>query len=139
MKRKAETRNERKRRTLTLGCAALLAALLLTPSTLAGHKHKRKHVKHATYCTVQGCVVEHARRPVVVPRRVKRHQAHIYRPYFGGTAYFRPHGHDHDVYYFPVRTGRGVVYRPHYYCRGSLSDRNHIAYHGEHVSFRVGF
>ena len=147
MKRQLEHRTARRLGILALSCAALLTALVLAPTTEAGRKHKHKQVKHVAYCTVHDCGAHHARRPVVrpvrravvVPRRFERRHVELYRPYYGGTVYYRPHGHDHDVYYFPVRTARGIVYRPHYYCRGSLYDRNHVAYHDDRLSFRIEF
>jgi hypothetical protein len=75
----------------------------------------------------------------VVPRRISRRQVAQFRPFFAGEVYYRPHRHDHAVYYFPVRTRRGIVYEARYYCRGSLHDGGHVAYHGRNVSFRVNF
>jgi hypothetical protein len=150
MRHEAKRRTGWQRLTFALLGAAVLSALVLTPSAEAGHKHKRKwhkkakvhHVHHATYCAAPGCVVIHprpARRFVAVPARIHRRQVAAYRPYYGGEVFFAPHRHYHAVYYFPVQTRRGIVYRPEFYCGGGRYTGNHVAYHGEHVSFRVSF
>jgi hypothetical protein len=68
----------------------------------------------------------------------RRHRAD-YRPYFAGDTWFRPHGHYHAIYVFPVRTRHGIVYREYEYCRGDLFIRNGLTYHGRRVNFSIGF
>ena len=150
MKRQARTRTGPRRLSLLLGLGAtVLLALALTPTTEAGRKHKKhkwKHDhRHVSYhaqpvrCAAPGCRVTWARHEVVVPRRISRRHVDLYRPYFAGEVYYRPHRHDHAVYYFPVRTRRGIAWEARYYCRGELLPGGHVAYHGRNVSFRVHF
>jgi hypothetical protein len=54
-------------------------------------------------------------------------------------AWYRPHGHHHAVYQFPVYTEVGLAYRPHHYCEGVLYVGGRVAYHGKRVSISVGF
>jgi hypothetical protein len=82
--------------------------------------------------------VKHVRH-VVVPRRIRAREVRIYRPYYSGRVYYPRHRHAHVVYYFPVRTRYGVVYRPHEYYDGRLFLDGHVAYHGDRFGFTVGF
>jgi hypothetical protein len=139
-------------RTLIAVGGAMIAALWLfaTPA-LAGPKNKPKHEKHRQHhVKLERPVLPHrhvlppprvlrAPRHVVVPTTIRRGYVEAYRPYYGGVAYHRPHGHDHDVYYFPVYRDHRYVYEPHYYCDGRRVMPNEVAYHRSHVSFRIAF
>jgi len=147
MKSQARTRTSPRCLSLLMLCAAVLLAMAFTPTAEAGRKHKwkhehryaKQHKHHPVHCAARGCGVRYARHEVVAPRRITRRQAGPFQPYFAGEVYYRPHRHDHAVYYFPVRTARGVVYEARYYCRGALHNGGHVAYHGRNVSFRVNF
>lgn len=145
MKRQTRTRTVLRRMSLLMLGATLLLAMAFTPTAEAGRKHKwkhqhaKQHKHHPVHCAAPGCDVRYVRHEVVAPRRITRRQAGPFQPYFAGDVYYRPHRHDHAVYYFPVRTARGVVYEARYYCRGSLHNGGHVAYHGRNVSFRVNF
>ena len=138
------------RRTLIAVGGTMVAVLWLfaTPA-LAGHKHKHKH-HHGHQMTLKRPVhygrhvqlpprVIHAPRRVVVPTVIRTRHVETYRPYYGGRVYFGPHGHDHELYYFPVYRDHRYVYEPHYYCRGHRVSANHVAYHGPNVSFSIAF
>ena len=40
--------------------------------------------------------------------------------YYGGSEYYGPHRHYHEVYRFPIRLDGRVIYRPHAYCGDRL-------------------
>jgi hypothetical protein len=82
-----------------------------------------------------------APRRVVVPTTIRRGHVEPYRPYYAGQVYDRVHRHDHAVYYFPVYRGHRYVYEPHFYCDGHRVRvrTNHVAFHGDHISFRIAF
>jgi hypothetical protein len=90
-----------------------------------------RHAPHARH-------VKHVRH-VVVPTRIRLREVRTYRPYFSGRIYSAGHRHAHAVYYFPVHTRYGVVYRPYDYCDGRLFLEGHVAYHGDHFGFTLGF
>ena len=137
-------------RTLIAVGGAMIAALWLfaTPA-MAGHKHKPKqHRQH--HVKVKRPVHNHrhvlppprilrAPRHVVVPTTIRKGYVEAYRPYYGGLAYHRPHGHDHEVYYFPVYRNHRYVYEPQYYCDGHRLRTSQVAYQGSNVSFRIRF
>jgi hypothetical protein len=139
-------------RILIVAGATMIAALWLfaTPA-LAGNKHKHKHKHHPRQHVKVMHPVHHHRpappppriyrapRRVVVPTTIRRGYVEAYRPYYAGRAYHRPHGHDHEVYYFPVYRDHRYVYEPHYYCDGHRVRTNHVVYHGSNISFRIAF
>jgi hypothetical protein len=149
-----ETMNKRKAlsRTLIAVGGTMIAALWLfaTPA-LAGHKHKNKHKhQHRHHVKLKRPVHHHrqvlppprimrAPRRVVVPTTIRRGYVEAYRPYYAGRAYDRFHGHDHEVYYFPVYRDHHYVYEPHHYCGGHRVRTNHVAYRGGNISFRIAF
>lgn len=57
----------------------------------------------------------------VVPRRIQvGYHDSYYDPYRHGRAYYGPHRHYHEVYFFPVVVGGLYRYQPYYYCEGAL-------------------
>jgi hypothetical protein len=107
-----------------------------------GHYRVESHVRGHRHVRLDRRVHVHrgGRYVLVVPRRIRSFGYAHYRPYYRGVSWFRPHGHYHSVYLFPVRTEAGLIYRPHYYCRGTLFGSGaRLAYHGRHVGFSVGF
>jgi hypothetical protein len=140
MKREKNRTGRWKRRALMmLAAAAALTALLFTSPVEAGRKHQRHHKPHKHHRFYIDHGYRHAPKPLIVPGHIHRRYRSEYRPYYVGDTYFRPHGHYHAVYIFPVRTRHGIVYREYEYCRGDLFIRNHISYSGRRVSFRIGF
>jgi hypothetical protein len=122
---------------MTLILAAAFLALLFTSPVEAGNKRYKAHKNHKQ---VQKHSVHRAALPAfVVPARMHNRHRVDYRPFNGGDVYFRPHGHYHAIYIFPVHTRRGVVYREFEYCRGDMFVRNQISYRGTNVSFNIGF
>lgn len=154
MRKKTMSKKKALSRTLIAVGGTMIAALWLfaTPA-LAGpkHKHKNKHKHHRSHhIELKRPVHGHrhvlppprifrAPRRVAVPTTLRRGYVEAYRPYYGGVAYHRPHGHDHEVYYFPVYRDHRYVYEPHYYCDGHRVRTNQVAYHGNNVSFRIAF
>ena len=77
------------------------------------HKHRKHHAQvYEQYDHRSG----YPGRSFVVPARMHGPDAAYYRPFFAGSVYYRPHGHAHAVYTFPVATRDGYVERPFYYC-----------------------
>ena len=150
MKNKSMSNKKARSRILIAVGGTMIAALWLfaTPA-LAGHKHQTKHhPRH--HVELKRPVVQHrhvlppphvlrAPRYVVAPTTIRRGYVEAYRPYYAGLAYHPTHGHDHEVYYFPVYRDHRYVYEPHYYCDGHQVRTNHVAYHGSNVSFRIAF
>lgn len=125
---------------LTLFAAAAISALLFTSPAQAHRRHKVKtHKQHRVYFKSAPRAHYHHGAAFVVPRKIGRRNAAVYRANWGGDVYFRPHRHHHAIYVFPVHTRRGVVYREYEYCRGRLFVRGHAGFHGRRVSFSVGF
>jgi hypothetical protein len=128
----------------------MIAALgLFATPALAdrGHKHKQ-HPKHHVVkrhpVHYRGPVplpprVVRAPRRVVVPTVIRASRVESYRPYYAGRVYYGPHGHDHDVYYFPVYRDHRYVWEAHHYCDGHRVSRGHVAYQGPNLSFRISF
>lgn len=77
-------------------------------------------------------------RQFVVPRVITEHYVDDYAPYYGGSAYFAPHRHVHEIYVFPVAVDGVWHHRPHAYCGGRLYDR-HVSFSGRRLSFDVRF
>jgi hypothetical protein len=160
---KRETQNNsrwNKRATVLLATAAALTALVFTSTVEAGghrhhrhHKHHKHHEHYKPYKQYKHYDYGHVRRhrgyralppAFVAPIRMHHRYGRDYRPFFVGHTYFRPHRHRHAIYVFPVRTRHGIVYREYEYCRGDLfvgqrGSRGHLAYHGNNVSFSIGF
>jgi len=144
MKRETNKNSRWKQRVLVmLATAAALTALLFTSPVEAAHRQHKHYKPHKHYKEHHKVRVQHVYRPAsppfVVPERIDRRHRADFRPYFAGDLYFRPHRHFHDIYVFPVRTRHGIVYREYEYCRGDLFIRSHLSYHGERVSFSIGF
>ncbi len=125
---------------LTLLAAAAISALLLTSPAEAHRRHKVKiHKHHGVYVkSAPGVHFQHGP-AFVVPRKIGRRNAAVYRADRGGRLYFKPHRHYHDIYVFPVQTRRGVFYREYEYCRGRLFIRDDVGLHGGQVTFSMGF
>lgn len=152
-------KNRLKRLTVLGALALATAALAFTPAIAGGRHHRhgkdrhhkvhrvhhprphRAHhghayVGHGRYRAHHGRAHVHA--GFVIPGHIGQGQAGYYRPYYHGRTYFRPHRHDHTVYYFPVHTSAGYVWRPHAYCNGRLLT-GYVAYRGPDISFSVSF
>lgn len=154
MRKQVMSKKTNFRRTLiALGGTMIAVLWLFATPTLAGHKHKHKqghkhhkrhHVKlkrpiHYDRHVLPPPRILRAPRRVVVPTTIRRAQVEANRPYYAGQVYDRVHRHDHAVYYFPVYRDHRYVYEPHYYCDGYRVRTNHVAYHGDNVSFRIAF
>jgi hypothetical protein len=133
---------------LTLFAVAAISALLFTSPAEAHRRHKHKghkhhgvkvHKHHGVYIKSAPRVRYHHGPAFVVPRKIGRRNAAVYRANWGGEFFFRPHRHYHDIYVFPVHTRRGVFYREYEYCRGRLFIRDRAGFHGRRVSFSIGF
>lgn len=152
MRKQAMSKKKALRRTLIAVGGTMIAALWLfaTPA-LAGPKHKHKHKHHHQHHMKLKHPVHYDRhvlpplrllrtpRRVVVPMTIRRGYVEAYRPYYAGRVHHRPHGHDHEVYNFPVYRNHRYVYEPHYYCDGYRVRTSHVTYHGDNVSFRIAF
>ena len=133
------------RRGLRLGVftAVAVSALLLSAAPAeAGNRHRHRGQRHGHHACVQGSHGHGAR--FDVPVRIYAGGYPRYREYYRGAAYYRPHRHEHAVYYFPVRVATGVIYQPHYYCGAELyagHDRAHgyVSYAGPRVQVGVRF
>lgn len=155
------TRERMKRLAGLAAMAIAIAALVCTPAMAGGrhHRHGKKHHHkehrvrvhhHRPYRAHQGRVRaihgQHRAYPhrarvraaFVIPGQIGRGHVEVYRPYYHGRTYFRPHRHYHAVYHFPVHTPAGYVWRPHSYCGGRLH-RAHVEYHGPGISVGVSF
>jgi hypothetical protein len=144
--RKQKTRSYKR----LLPIALALGALLLTPA-MAGHRDHRQHrhhdrghqrphhvrLKHGHH-KFRHHPSAHFHRRFVAPPTIRSAHFKTYRPYYHGRMYYRPHRHEHAVYYFPVRTRVGYAWRPHSYCNGKLY-RAHLSYHGPQISFSLSF
>ncbi len=102
--------------------AAVLGASPADAHSRRGHAggafvHGRHHVVHGRFA---------------VPHRIPVHRVHVYRPYYHGRVFFKPHRHFHAVYHFPVYTAYGIAYEPYYYCDGALFLP---PYYGGYVSY----
>lgn len=143
-------------RRMALAASGLIIALgLVVPQdSLAGHKHQHKKMKrHDGHGVHRGHDGHRAPAPYrlrshgpwagghfQVPRRiVLRHDAHLYRPYLDGRVYSRPHRHYHDVYAFPVRSGRGWVAQPYAYCSGQLYGGVSLTYRSPRFTLVAGW
>jgi hypothetical protein len=156
-----QKRIRRLARFAALGVGFLALSLWASPDTAfadQGHRrgHRRghriehrhgpapKYEKHKRYYGKRGHhfhgkrYYRHGR--FIVPRHIHRHHVRTYRPYYTGRAYFRPHRHNHVVYYFPVATPYGYYeYRPHFYCDGKLFISGEFGSHGSHIGFSLSF
>jgi hypothetical protein len=125
---------------LTIFAAAAISALLFTSPAQAHRRHKVKiHKHHGVYVKSAPRVHDHHGPAFVVPRKIGRRNAAVYRANRGGEIYFRPHNHRHAIYVFPVYTDRGIFYREYEYCGGRLFVRGRAGFHGRRVSFSIGF
>jgi hypothetical protein len=80
------------------------------------------------------------RRPFAPPRQLHRNHVRTYRPYYSGRTYFRPHRHNHQVYYFPVASPYGYYeYRPHFYCGNQLFVGGEFGSGGARIGFSFSF
>lgn len=74
-----------------------------------------------------------------VPKRLQRGHMDRYQSYYSGRRYFRPHGHYHEAYSFPVRTRWGWEPRSHFYCEGSLLGGIYVSYSGRNFDLGLQF
>jgi hypothetical protein len=142
-------------RLASLSGAALLGLSLGVLPVLAGHDddeyddwRPRRH-SHGPSCRHDGYRDGHANRGYerryhraperfAVPIVIRHTMVEVYDPYYRGEAWYGPHRHDHQVYYFPVAVEHGTVYEPHFYCRGGLF-RHQVAYAGPRLRLSLGF
>lgn len=75
----------------------------------------------------------------VIPTYISVSYAHDYQPYYYGDRYYRPHGHIHQVYRFPVYSDYGVDYRAVTYCNGSHYRSGQFVYNGPKLGFSIQF
>ena len=115
----AQFRSSRKRTfwSLIAVAGALTAAMVLTaPAARAGgiptpwELHKKIHER----------AEEHVRDLIDLPRRIHDQHKRLFRNFFSGRVYYRPHQHYHTIYRLPVYTRSSVVYRPYSYCNDAL-------------------
>ncbi|MCU0223952.1 MAG: hypothetical protein MUF27_07760 [Acidobacteria bacterium] len=114
--------------------AAVLTLMLSVPGASAlahGHRHHPGH-GHGHGRGAARCCGRPAVRPPALPRPVAVPAAFVVPPrltpafvysartYLAGDFWYRPHGHRHVVYSFPVVAGGRAAYRPHVYCGGVL-------------------
>jgi len=148
--------------------AIAVAALAFTPATAGGrhhrhgkgghhkehrvraHDHRPHRADHGRHGAYHGRVrAPHGRHGAyygqarsqgafVIPGDIGHRHAGLYRSYYHGREYFRPHRHHHAVYHFPAHTSAGYVWRPHSYCDGRLHAA-HVAYRGPKFSVSVSF
>lgn len=146
----SSTRSSRPRRVRlgAFGVAGLVSLGLLLGAAPAeaghghgnGHGHGRKSHRHHRHEEFR-----RSHRPVfVVPSHIPVRRAVEFQPYFAARTWYRPHGHRHVVYRFPVYTDYGVVYHPYTYCGDHLfrSDgdvHGRIAFGGPHLGVHIGF
>lgn len=126
-----------------VGLAVMLIATTALPVLAHEAGRRGEHSRHdrgrrVERTTRHGGHAKHFRH-VVAPRRIRAREVRVYRPYFSGRVYYPGHRHAHAVYFFPVRTRHGVVYRPHDYCDGRLFRDGFVAYHGDRFGFTIGF
>jgi len=123
-----------------LGSAALMVTIFAQPANAHPRHAKKKH-RHDRVVYAPRYLHDHVYVKTVfqVPQHIHRRVRAAYRPYYEGTVWYRPHRHAHAVYYFPVLTPGGYVYRPHEYCQDSLYPGGYVAYSSPRVSFRIGF
>ncbi len=55
-----------------------------------------------------------------VPRHLYPGHHDLFRPYYRGRAYYRPHRHHHARYHFPVYFRGRVIHRSYDYCGDDL-------------------
>jgi hypothetical protein len=147
-------------RRLLLSSVAVLGLTLGSLPAAAGHaddddeyddRHSRRHFhgrscghdehdhyRHEHRGTGHGRRVYRAPARFIVPTVIRPAAVGVYEPYYRGEAWYAPHRHDHDVYYFPVAVEHGYVYEPHFYCRGGLF-RHQVAYAGPRLRLSLGF
>jgi hypothetical protein len=106
--------------------AAVLALLLLASAAPAG-AHENRHASRGGHSFAPPLLPAPPYLPglpraraVAVSQVLYRHDRRAYSPYFAGHVYYKPSHRYLDVYYFPVRVGGALVYRPYYYCDGRL-------------------
>jgi hypothetical protein len=75
----------------------------------------------------------------VVPTYISASRAYDYQSYFHSESYYRPHGHIHQVYRFPVYDGYGMDYRAVTYCNGSHYRTGRFVYDGPKFGFSIQF
>jgi len=104
---------------MILTAAAFLVAVLFASSAPAhandrGHKN-RGHANHGRQARPAQVAPYYT-----VPQVLTTDYRGTFQPYYGGRAYYAPHGHHHARYRLPVWYGGAVVYRPYAYCGDRL-------------------
>ncbi len=137
---------------LVLGAALLTTPALARHKTHDPHRHRNHHHRQQIHVGPYGHPVDRhhghrmghghghyvaGHRPFVIPSRIAHTSTKVYRPYYRGRVYYRPHRHRHALYYFPIRTPAGWVERPYFYCEGALFDYR-VASRGPSFSLSVG-
>ena len=93
-----------------------------------GHRNHRNHHYQPR---------QHRNSRFDVPRRINNHRS--YSDYYYGRAYYRDHGHYHNVYRFPVVEDGRRTYRPYSYCNGNIHGSGYFGNDGAHLTFRIKF
>lgn len=94
-----------------------------SPAWADGHHRHFKHHHHYRPIPAHVVIVPQPLPPppaFVVPTYIAHDEFIRYRPYYSHR-YWNPRHHCwHQVYRFPVQTGRGVIYQPYAYADGRL-------------------
>lgn len=137
---------------LTVG--ALTVGLLITPSAAVahgkhGHGYGKKHSSvykpywygHGKYYGGKHYAPRRGHHRFVPPRAIHKRHVKKYKPYYYGRSYYRPHGHHHTIYSFPVYYDPygypypKPVYYPYAYCESSFFAQGVFTPHGPQFSF----
>jgi len=127
---------KRTARILAIAGAALVAALVATevPVEAGGGQGGRHHGHRAAHMHRH----HGAHGAFYVPTRIYGPDLVTYRPWYGGSVYYGPHGHYHMSYSFPVLVGGSIVYRPYAYCGDQLFAPAPISIPRLMVGFNLG-
>ena len=130
-----------------------LGLALQAPAAEAGQKHRRDHhekhqkykkysnkhhKKHSRHAVVHQPAYRHHNR-FVTPTYISAGRAYDYQSYFHSENWYRPHGHDHQVYRFPAYDSYGMDYRAVTYCNGSHYRTGRFVYDGPKFGLSIQF